>query len=201
MIHADRRFSSAVEAAVESLEKRTDAEVVVVASERSEAYRDVAIGAGAIAAFAVFVALLFLPWPVPPLFAIADVVTVFLLVTWGVSGSPLCARIAGANRREEAVRRAAAAEFHLEAVHGTPRRTGLLVFVSGWERKVELIPDVGLEARIPRALWAKALDAFSGSDLDGFLAGLEATGELLAEHVPHTEGQRVDLANAPRIRA
>ena len=200
MIHADRRFSSAVESAVEALERRTDAEVVVVASERAEDYRDIAIGAGAFAAFLVFVALLLLPWPVPPLFAIADVVTVFFLVTWGMTGSPLCARLAGARRREEAVRRAAAAEFHLEAVHGTPRRTGLLVFVSGWEKKVELIPDVGLEARIPRALWAKAMDAFSGDSLDGFLKGLEATGDLLAEHVPRTEGQRVDLANAPRIR-
>jgi uncharacterized membrane protein len=83
----------------------------------------------------------------------------------------------------------------------TPRRTGLLVYVSGWEGKVELIPDVGLEARIPRALWGKAAQNFAHDDLDHFLAGLAAVGELLAEHVPHTDGQRVDLANTPRIRA
>ena len=200
MIHVDQRFSSAIESAVEAIERRTDAEVVVVASARSESYRDVAVWVGALAAFAVFVALLFLPWPVPPLFAVADVAAMFLLVTWGMSGSPWCARMAGSARREAAVQRAAAAEFHDEAVHATPRRTGLLIYVSGWERQVELIPDVGLEARIPRALWAQVLSRYSGEHLDGFLAGLEATSDLLAEHVPRVEGQRVDLANAPRLR-
>ena len=36
--------------------------------------------------------------------------------------------------------------------------------------------------------------------LPGFVKGLQAAARLLAEHVPHIEGQRVDLANAPRIR-
>lgn len=200
MIHADRTFSERVESAVAALEERTDAEVVVVAAERSTSYRDVAIVLGAMASLAVFVGLLVLPWPVHPLFAIADVTTVFLLVAWAANGHPISARLAGTARRDEAVQRAAAAEFHLEAVHGTPRRTGLLVYVSGWEGRVELIPDVGLEARIPRALWGQAAQAFAHDDLEHFLRGLEAVGNLLAEHVPHTDGQRVDLANAPRIR-
>jgi len=201
MIHADQRFSEAVEQAVGQLEERTDAEVVVVASERSGSYRDLAYGLGATASFATFLALLALPFPVHPLFATADLLGAFFVVSWLATGTPLLARLAGGARCESQVRRAASAEFHLEAVHATPRRTGLLVYVSAWERRVELIPDVGLEAVVPRAEWSKASREFAHDDLDHFLGGLQAVGDLLAEHLPRTEGQRVDLPNAPRVRA
>jgi len=201
MIHADQRFSDAVEAAVGQLEERTDAEVVVVAAEHSGSYHDLAYASGAMAAFATFLALLALPFPVHPLFASADLLGAFFVVSWLASGTPWLARFAGDARCEAQVRRAASAEFHIEAVHATPRRTGLLVYVSGWEKRVELIPDVGLEAAIPRGEWAEAAKHFAHDDLDHFLQGLEAVGKLLADKVPHTGGQRVDLANAPRVRA
>jgi len=201
MIHADQRFSDAVETAVGQLEERTDAEVVVVAAEHSGSYRDLALATGAAAAFLTFLALLALPFPVHPIFATADLLGAFFIVSWMASGTPWLARLAGSGRCEEQVRRAASAEFHIEAVHATPRRTGLLVYVSGWEQRVELIPDVGLEAAIPRGEWASAAAQFAHDDLDHFLKGLDEVGALLAEKVPHTGGQRVDLANAPRVRS
>ena len=100
MIHADRRFSEAVEATVAELEKATDAEVVVVAAERSGSYRDLALQVGSAAAFAVFVGVLMLPWPVHPAFAIADVLVTQLVVTWLVSNAPWLARLAGESRRD-----------------------------------------------------------------------------------------------------
>jgi putative membrane protein len=200
MMHADQRFSSAVEAAVADLERKTDAEVVVVAAERSGSYDDVAQRAGAVIALVVLIAILTLPWPVHPLFAIADVVFAYLLGSWGAANHAWLARAVGETRRDEQVRLSASAEFHREAVHATPRRTGLLVYVSAWEKKVELIPDVGLEAKIPRGLWANAAQKLRADDLDHFIRGLTAVGDLLAEHVPHIDGQRVDLPNAPRVR-
>lgn len=200
MIHADQRFSDSVEQAVARLEERTDAEVVVVAAERSGSYADLAQGAGAVAGFVTFLGLLALPFPVHPLFATADLLAAYVITTWLAGGAPWLARVAGTTRCEEQVRRAAAAEFHNEAVHATPRRTGLLVYVSAWEERVELIPDVGLEAVIPRGAWGDAARAFAQHDLDHFVEGLGALGDLLAEHVPRTDGQRVDLANAPRVR-
>jgi uncharacterized membrane protein len=78
---------------------------------------------------------------------------------------------------------------------------GLLVLVSELERRVELVPDLGLEAKIPRGEWGPAADAFANHDLPGFLAGLRAIGELLAKHVPATEGgPGLELSDAPRIR-
>ena len=62
------------------------------------------------------------------------------------------------------------------------------------------MPDVGLEAVIPGGAWAQATQAFSHADVEHFVAGLAKVGELLAQKVPRTEHERVDLPNAPRIR-
>ncbi|HHO49473.1 MAG TPA: hypothetical protein ENK18_01055 [Deltaproteobacteria bacterium] len=200
MIHANDRFSDAVAAKVGQLETTTDAEVVVVAAERSGSYRDVAQSIAALAALLVLVVLFALPWPVHPVLAVIDMIVVWFVVTWLAEGYPLTASLASRSRRLGQVRRAAAAEFHLEAVHATPHRTGLLVYVSAWEGQVELIPDVGLEARIPRGRWAEVMGELSTQDLDRFLAGLDAVGKVLTQHVPATGERQLRLDDAPRIR-
>ncbi|MEQ1569414.1 MAG: hypothetical protein ABMA64_27505 [Myxococcota bacterium] len=198
MIHTDHRFSDAVAAKVTALEQATDAEVVVVAAPRSGQYRDVALTLAAGLTFATLAALLVLPWPIHPALALLDLVGVWALGGWWLAGNPLSARLAGEARRTAQVREAAAAEFHREAVHATPRRTGLLVYVSAWEQQVELIPDVGIEARVPRGKWPALTGAASG--VEPFLAALDAIGVVLAEHVPATHERGVELADAPRIR-
>ncbi len=200
MIHANARFSEAVAAKVGQLESTTDAEIVVVAAERSGSYRDLAQTAGALAALIAFGVLLVLPWHIHPILAIADLLVVWLFVSWLAEGLRPTSRLASASRRLEQVRRAAAAEFHLEAVHATPSRTGLLVYVSAWEGHIELIPDVGLEARIPRGRWSEATDRLSTDDLDRLLEGLDAVGAVLAQHVPSTGTRTSALDDAPRIR-
>lgn len=201
MLHADARFGEAVKRKVEELEARTDAEVVVVAAERSGSYRDLSVLAGAAAALLVFVVLSVLPWPVDPVLATLDLIVTFVVVGFFLDGRRVLLGLAPRSRRHAQVALSAAAEFHREAVHATPRRTGLLVYVSAAEGEVELIPDVGLEARIPRAAWVDAVGRLSATDLDSFLRGLDEVGAVLAEHVPPAGDRGVSLANAPRIRA
>lgn len=196
----DDRFHQAVAAKVGEIESRTDAEVVVVTAPRSGSYRDLAMAIGAIAAVATFGLLLAIPWPVHPLLAVADLVLVFALATWLCDGRGLLVRLASRPRRDAQVRLFAEAEFHREAVHATPRRTGLLVYVSAAERRVELVPDVGIEARVPRAAWLEATAQLSASDLELFLRGLDAVGRILAEHLPLVGERGVELQDAPRMR-
>ena len=123
----------------------------------------------AVAAIATFGLLLAIPSVVHPALALADLVLVFALVTWTCDTRSFVVRSASRARREQQVRLYAEAEFHREAVHATPRRTGLLVYVSAAENRVELVPDVGIEARIPRAAWLEATAQLSASDLELFL--------------------------------
>ena len=140
------------------------------------------------------------PVEVHPASVPIEIALTWLVGAWLFNGRHPVRVLTPRRRQLEQVRLAAHAEFLREAVHGTPNRTGLLVYVSGLEGRVELVPDAGLEGRIPKGSWAKATQAFSHADLDHFLSGLSAVGELLAEHVPALEVDAIDLPNAPRIR-
>jgi len=201
VLHADDRFHSAVESAVDRLETATDAEIVVVAAPRSGSYRDVSYGIASIAALVAFLIVLavpvdFFPWVVP-----LELALVWAATGWLVSGNRILRWLVPASRKRAQVEEAAHAEFHRESVHATPHRTGVLIYVSAMEGQVEVVPDLGIEGRIPKVPWKEACEAFSHDDMEHFLAGLDALGALLAEHVPPLETDLVDLPNAPRIRS
>lgn len=201
VLHLEPRFTVAITEAVAAIEQRTDAEIVVVAVSRSGRYTDLSLRA---ALAGGLVALAFLSWaPVefsgllfPVYVAAAAAAT-----GWGASRVPgLTRRLAGAPRMRLQVREAAEAAFTQESVHGTRRRTGLLVYVSAFEGRVELLPDHGLLGRIPGARFAE-LELGCGTSAE-LLVGLERLGDLLATHVPHVEDDNPnEVADAPRVRA
>ena len=200
MIHLNQTFSTRVEACVARIESETDAEVVVVASRKSGHYADVVSNLSFAVSLLAILALSLLPWHVSPLFVVLDVIVVWTLARALLDHPSVIRMATRAERRDHQVQRAAQAEFHAEAVHGTPSRTGLLVYVSGLEQQVVLVPDAGLESRIPRGRWAAAQREFSHNDLDHFLSGLEHIGALLSDALPRTEEPRQNLTDAPRIR-
>jgi putative membrane protein len=201
MLHTQAGFADAVARAVAAIESRSDAEVVVVAAARSGSYRDLAWATGAVAAWLTLALLAWLPQEFDGMWFPIDAAAVGAVVGVAVGRSPrLLGSLAGRGRQRRQVREAAEAAFFQESVHGTARRTGLLVYVSGLERRVEVIPDHGLQGRIPGARWA-ALDVRAGS-LDELVGGLGRLGDLLAAYVPaHHADNPNELADAPRIRA
>lgn len=200
MLHADARFHDAVEQAVGRLETETDAEIVVVAASRSGSYRDVGFAIATAVTFGILLVLLAIPYSVHPWMLPVELGVTWLLTAWITSGQWFLRLLVPGSRQRDQVTEAARAEFHRESVHATPHRTGVLVYVSAMEGIVEVIPDLGIEGRIPAPVWKTACEAFSHDDLDTFLAALDGLGALLSEHVPALEKDLVDLPNAPRIR-
>ncbi len=200
MIHTDSRFAASVEAAVTRLEQGTDAELVVVAAPRSGSYRDVAYAFGAALAALLMLVAVFSPVHWDPHWLPAEAVALFLIGSWAAEKQPWLLRLlTSAGRRRRQAREAAAAAFHQDQVHATRGRTGLLIYLSALEQHVEVIPDHGLDARIPHGNWHRV--CWNASTLEGFLASLDAAGGVLAEHVPALDGDNPDeLPNAPRIR-
>lgn len=78
---------------------------------------------------------------------------------------------------ERRVRLRAAAAFVDEEVFDTRERTGILLFVSLFERRVLVVSDAGIEERVAQAEW----DSIVGSVAAGIRAG--RAGEALAEAV------------------
>ncbi len=201
MVHTDEDFARAVEAAVSEIEAATDAELVVVAAERSGSYDDVAYGLASGASLLALAALVYMPWTIAPHWLLVDLVGVWALSAWVCRSRGVRALVVPRARQERQVAVAAAHEFHAEAVHGTPNRTGVLVYISALEGRVELVPDFGIEGRIAPSRWADAHGQFDHDDVEHFVAGLRAVGALLAEYVPKLDHDGIDLPNAPRIRS
>lgn len=206
MLHTDERFAEAVEKAVGEIEAATDADIVVVAARRSGTYRDLTVLVGVAAAWLALVFALYSPWSFSGNWLPIELPIVGLLTAWAAARSPALLRtLAGRTRCQRQVAEAAGLAFRDEAVHGTRGRTGVLVYLSALERRVVLLPDAGIEARVPGAewnvlRWGSGADPSDPTDLEGFLAGLHASGAVLARYVPPTGDNPNEIANAPRIR-
>jgi putative membrane protein len=200
VLQADSRFAQAVEQAVARLERSTDAEIIVVAASRSGTYLDLSLIWASVGSLLAMIVLILVPVPIHPLSLVVEVAVTWLLLAWVLDGAFFVRWLAPRRRQRNQVDEAAHAEFHREAVHATPHRTGVLVYVSALEQRVEILPDLGVQGRVPPALWERAVSGFSHGELDAFLASLDRMGELLATHVPALDDDPVDLPNHPRIR-
>lgn len=206
MLHTDDRFVETVSATVAEIESSTDAELVVVAAGRSDSYALASAMVGAAVAWLALLFLLFSPFSFSGAWMPLELPMVGGLAAWLAHRSPgLLRLIVPAGARRAAVDRAAAAAFHEEAVHGTRNRTGVLIYVSALEDRVVVLPDGGIDARVPggewNALrWGAKPDARAPGDLEHFVAGLRAAGAVLARHVPPHGDNPNEIPDAPRVR-
>jgi uncharacterized membrane protein len=82
--------------------------------------------------------------------------------------------------------------FERLGMTGTARRNGILVFLAPWRRKVTIVADQGISARVDASLWSGAVATITGAFRGGqFTAGLvEALGSLAAALAPHFPPER-----------
>jgi putative membrane protein len=198
MIRTGRDFSEAIERAVREAERGTAAELIVVVARRSGSYLDIALATGAAVA-------LFAPAVFPPVSVIVEIPFVFVVASWLVHRAPgLLRAIAPPSRMKAQVERAAASHFVTEAVHGTRARTGLLIYISRLEERVELVADFGLQGRVPPAAWAGIRwgadrDAARARSQDELLRGITSLGAMLKANVPAEASDVNEAPDAPRI--
>jgi len=205
MIRADREFSEAVERAVREAERGTSAELVVVVAARSGSYLDVALAVGSVAAALALLVALFAPVTFRTAAVAVEVPLAFALAAWLAHRLPTLIRALTPKARAiRQVDRAAAAHFVEESVHGTKARTGLLVYLSLLEERVAILPDLGLQGRVPvevlRAVpWGTTGDPARPQSADDVLAGIKALGELLRAKLPADGTDTNESPDAPRI--
>ena len=177
-----------VKAAVKAVEAQSSVEIVVAVRDRSDTYRDVDYLVGFVASALTLTVVIFHPaeldehlFPLEVVFAFAFAALVTSQL-WTVKS-----RLVREPRRRAAVEAAAASQFYRGKISATHGRTGILVYVSAFERMVALLPDVGvpdaLEATLTEA--RRALEAaLIRGDVDGFTRQLEALGPGLAAALP-----------------
>jgi putative membrane protein len=194
-----------IEERVAEVENQTTVEVVVAIAQRSDSYRDIAILVGAAVASLALIALLYLPVDFPAPAILPLTLLGGFVGTWVASRTPiLLAALALGDRRVDAARSRAREAFVEEAVSATRDRTGLLLFVSLLEHRVELIPDFGLDARIARGEWnriaSEAEQARGWESWDTLVDELlTRVAPLLAREFPATDDNPDEISNRPRV--
>lgn len=190
----DRLDEPRVRAAVEQAEERTAGEIVPVVVPRSDTYEVVVWRGAGIASLLVLTAVLLVlqfyeGWGLGWLYTPWGVVVSAL--GGGVAGAllahyvaPLQRLLAGHDLLDETVHRRALQSFVEEEVFDTRDRTGILLFVSLWEHRIEVIGDAGINAHVEPDDWlevvARIRKGIRNENLtDGLVEAIEMCGRLL----------------------
>lgn len=192
--------------AVKDVESQTAAEIVVAVRARSGSYRHTDHVVGALCAFATLLVLLFHPIAFAVEWMPANVLLAFVLGELASITLPGLRRALTSRKvMNDNVRLFARSAFIEMGISQTRGRTGVLVYVSFLERRVDVIPDSGVHvAEMMKAGtgWGKALtaldDSLSGSpNLDAFLAGVRLLAAPLAAALPVQPDDINELPDEP----
>src|SRR2546421_1216506 len=185
--------AKAITATSVELESRVGVQVIAAIIGKADAHVELpwkAFALGAVlSGLAVVVADLARPQWLTANVALVDTVTI--LGTGAASALlavfvPAYARFfLRSTRRDAEVRRYAEALFLRHELFKTRERNGILILVSCFERKVEILADVGLHRRVSDAEWRPVIARMTPLLRDRRFAealqeGLAAAGELLA---------------------
>jgi putative membrane protein len=206
MSHArfDQNTRQTLTACVKEIETRTDAELVLVIRARSASYRHADYLFGALLSFAGLGFLLFSPFTFHPTWVLIEVVLLFAL---GAFVSSRCNRIRRlfTNRklRDDMVRTSAAAMFYEAGIANTRAETGILIYLSLFERRLELLADRGILKAVPAMEWNEELfelhEAGRKGDAKLLENALHSLSVLLAKYLPASGENPNELTDAPRI--
>lgn len=203
-----------VQEAVQRAERQTAGEIVPVVVPESDEYEVApwrgAVFGGLLALIGVLLVLQFysgwsLGWLYTP-WALALIVLGASVLGGGLVRvvPPLRRLAAGRELLEETVHRRALQAFVEEEVFNTQDRTGILIFVSLLEHRVEVVGDTGIHQHVDPDDWVEVVDRIREGIrhdhfTDGLVEAIEMCGRLLARHGVEAEaGNENELSNMLR---
>lgn len=184
----------AIDEQVASIEARTGVQVVTAIVGKSDNYVELpwkafALGAS-LAAFVLVAADLWRPEWITAGTPLVDAVTILAagaaVALLAIFVPPVARLFLRRHRAEAEVRHRAQSLFLTRELFGTRNRTAVLIFLSLFERRVEILPDTGLHARIGEADWNTAIARMTpllrySSPGSALREGLAAVERLLAD--------------------
>jgi putative membrane protein len=193
---------AAVAEAVARAERATSGEIVPMLVARSDSYADLRAGASALLSLAAG-ALLLAVAPRLARWIVPTQIGVFAAAVWVLHWRPLLRALVPARLATARVHRAAVLAFHDQGLRETRDRTGILLYVSLLERRVVVLADRGIHARVPDGTWDdvvyRVLDGIRKRRADdGLCDAIRLCGEHLATHFPPRPDDANELADGPR---
>jgi putative membrane protein len=200
----DQAAGESLAQAVRDIEKKTDAELVIVVRGRSGTYRHADYLCGAVVALLGLVFVLFSPFEFHTYWVPIDVLLLFVAGAFVCSRTDVLRRALTAKKsRAQAARTGAAAMFYEAGIANTSAENGLLIYLSLLERRLEVIADRGILKAVPALKWNNAVFELKRigrkPEPDSLVKAMRNLGDLLAEHMPATGENPNELPDGPRI--
>lgn len=188
---------------VAAAERGTAGEIVVVLAERSAGYERQRAAVSFGATLLVAVALYRFAPAIHELWLLCGQAPLGIAFWWLSGRRALTRLIAPPVARADAVRARSKQVFVEHGVTETRERSGVLLFLSELERRVELLADRGIHERVGAELWQALVDDVvaeirGGHAADGITRAVDAIGARLAEHFPPAADDINELPDAPR---
>jgi putative membrane protein len=188
-----------IAAAIGEAEAGTAGEIYVVIAHTADEFRYMPVIWAALAA-------LLLPWPLH-LLTDLSITTILMLQTvlfvclsFLLSHPRIRRRIVPDAIAAERTRRQAYEQFLAHGVHLTEDRTGVLIYVTPIDQRVEIVADVGIHSKVGQAAWEELAEEISGAArqahlVDGIVNAIRKAGAMLAQHFPPTAANPNELSD------
>ncbi len=194
--------------AVKKAEAKTSGELVPLVLPASGNYSFVAYRLGLVGFFLGTAGALWLHFRYPfwdwlYLFAVQ---VLGLAVGWALGQVPGIVRLlAGKQHMAEEVHEAALASFLRHGLNRTKERTGVLIFISLLEHRVEILADQGIHQKVEEGYWQKEVDAVVAGirqkrAKEALVAVIGEIGAKLAQHFPPSGNNTNELSDELRLR-
>jgi putative membrane protein len=182
-----------IKAAVKQAEEKISGEIVPVFVEQSGVYTIAQYRGALIAAAITFVGIVIYDKLIPT-WGVFDPIYILSIVALGsVLGAalpqfivPLRRLLIGQKHFDQATRSKAENAFLEEEVFATRHRTGIMIFISFFEREVIVMADRGISKVVDQKEWDKIVHTITsgitqGKMVDGIVAAINRCGEILLE--------------------
>jgi putative membrane protein len=191
--------------AVRELELQSCAEVVVEVRARSGSYAHADSRCGVLLAFVGLVVLLYSPWSVQPAWVAVDVLILYAIGLAVARHSDRLRRlVTTAADRDARVRTVATSVFFERGIANLEKETGVLLYLSLLEKRIEVVPDHGVLRAVPHLEWNMHVNAATNNRAatpETLLALIRSLAPFLAQCLPRRADDREELPDAPRFVA
>jgi putative membrane protein len=98
------------------------------------------------------------------------------------------------------VEEAAVTSFFRNGLNNTRDRTGILIFISVFERRAFVLADQGINAKVDSGVWQEVVDLVVDSirrhhQTEGICEAVKRCGRLIQEHFPIKKDDTNELDN------
>ena len=198
----DPAHAAALTEIVRAIEGSSSAEVVVEVRARSGSYVQADHQTGFAVAFTALLFVLFSPWDFAPIWVPVVVLAAYAAGLLVSSRTDALRRLlTPRSQREQNVRTFAAAAFVERGVANTVRETGLLVYLSLLERRIELLADRGVLDAAPVLEWNQFIESVRDSRATpaALVDVMRTLQPMLTRYLPARGSDRNEVSDKVRL--